>query len=145
MKHIRTRRGPSSLSAYRLLNVRDFLSASSTGRFATFSRVAFVGGLLLTLISPTKSACGSTAIVGWRNEVAVSYRKTKGTKKIITATVSRRGTRKAGLKSTEMVTAGERKARSLEAGTSAHQFCGGSDPPEAKWAIIASGGPDMRG
>lgn len=44
-----------------------------------------------------------------------------------------------------MVTAGEREVRSGEAGRSAHQFCGGADPPETKWAIIASGGQDMRG
>ena len=48
------------------------------------------------------------------------------------------------MKSTEVVTAGEREARSGEAGRSAHQFCGGADPPEAKWAIIAVVGRDER-
>ena len=50
----------------------DFLFASRTGRLATFSSVAFVGGSLLTSRSPTKSACGSTAMLRWTKEVAVS-------------------------------------------------------------------------
>ena len=42
------------------------------------------------------------------------------------------GTRKAGLKRMGVVIAGEREVRSGEEGRSAHQFCGGTDPPEAK-------------
>ena len=46
--------------------------------------------------------------------------------------MSRIGRRKAGLRRTEVVTAGEREVRRR----SAHQFCGGADPPGANWAII---------
>ena len=59
IKIIRTRRGPFSLSAYKLLKVYFFLSLSNTGRSETLSRSSLVGGLLLSLISPVKSAEGS--------------------------------------------------------------------------------------
>lgn len=53
--------GPFASSAHRLLNVCDFLFTSSTGSSATFSKSDFVGGLLLTLMSPLKSPEGSFA------------------------------------------------------------------------------------
>lgn len=53
--------GPFSSSAHRLLKVCAFLCMSSTGSCATASRSDFVGGLLLTLMSPLKSPDGSFA------------------------------------------------------------------------------------
>lgn len=61
MKTTSTLLGPCSSSAHRLLNVCDFLCISSTGSCSTFSKSVFVGGLLLTLISPLKSPEGSFA------------------------------------------------------------------------------------
>ena len=54
--------------------------------------------------------------------------------------VGRTNIKKVGLKKTEAMTAGEREARRGEEGRSAHQFCGGVDPPEPKRPIIVTGG-----
>ena len=89
MKMIRTRRGPFSLSAYKPLNVCFFPSLSSTGKSATFSRSSLVGGLLLTLIFPLKSAEGSlTAMLILLREEAgffpkVSIQRRRGTRVIV--------------------------------------------------------------
>lgn len=58
--------------------------------------------------------------------------------------VGRRNRRKVRTKKTVVVTAGEREERTGEEGRSAHQFCGGGDPPELKWAMIVTGGQNMR-
>lgn len=84
IKMTRTRRGPFSLSAYKLLKVYFFPSLSSTGRSATFSRSPLVGGLLLTLISPLKSAEGSFTAILLKEESGllpiVSSQRTRGTR-----------------------------------------------------------------
>lgn len=81
---IRTRRGPLSLSAYKLLNEYFFLSLSSTDRSATFSKCSLVGGLLLTLMSPLKLAEGSLTDILLREEPGllpiVSIQRTRGTR-----------------------------------------------------------------
>lgn len=86
IKIIRTRRGPFWLSAYKLLKVYFFPFLSSTGKPETFSRSPLVGGLLLTLISPLKSAEGSfTAMLFLLREEPgllpiVSSQRTRGTR-----------------------------------------------------------------
>ena len=59
--------------------------------------------------------------------------------------VGRRDRRNVRLKRTEAMTAGESEARRGEEGRSAHQFCGGGDPPEPKWPMIVTGGQNIRG
>ena len=84
MNIIRTRRGPFSLSAYKLLKVCFFRSLSSTGRSAALSRSPLVGGLLLTLMSPLKSAEGSLTAILLREEAGSlpmeSIQRTRGTR-----------------------------------------------------------------
>ena len=89
MNMIRTLRGPFSLSAYRPLNVYFFPSLSSTGKSATFSRSSLVGGLLLTLTFPLKSAEGSLTAILLREEAGflpiVSIHRTRGTRVIVSS------------------------------------------------------------
>ena len=81
---IRTRRGPFSLSAYKLLNVCFFPSLSSTDRSAACSKSPLVGGLLLTLIFPLKSPEGSLMAILLKEEAGslpiVSIQRTRGTR-----------------------------------------------------------------
>ena len=81
---IRTRRGPFSLSAYKLLNVCFFPSLSSTDRSAACSKSPLVGGLLLTLISPLKLPEGSLMAILLKEEPGslpiVSIQRTRGTR-----------------------------------------------------------------
>ena len=86
MNMIKTRRGPFSLSAYKPLKICFFPSLSSTGKSATFSRSSLVGGLLLTLMFPLKSAEGSLTAILLREEAGVlpivSTQRTNGTRVI---------------------------------------------------------------
>ena len=62
MNKINTRRAPRS-PEYKVLKAKDLLCTSNRGRFALFSRVDFVGGLLDTLISPSYKSAGGDEIV----------------------------------------------------------------------------------
>ena len=82
---IRTRRGPFSLSAYKLLKVYFFLSLSNTVKSAALSKSPLAGGLLLTLMSPLKSAEGSLIAIFLLREEAGSFpmesiQRTRGTR-----------------------------------------------------------------
>ncbi len=125
----RTRRGPFSLSAYKLLNVYFFLSLSSTGRSATLSRSPLVGGLLLILISPLKSSEGSLTAILLKEEAGslpiVSIQRTRGTRASVSSTAIAVGLEKKKDK-------GETKEWNNEG-----VVPGGVDPPETnKEAII---------
>ncbi len=130
MKMNRTRRGPFSLSAYKLLNVYFFLSLSSTGRSATLSRSPLVGGLLLTLISPLKSPEGSLTAILLKEDAGslpiVSIQRTRGTRASVSSTAIAVGLEKKKEK-------GETKEWNKEEVV----VPGGVDPPEInKEAII---------
>ena len=81
---IKTRRGPFSLSAYKLLKVYSFLFSSSTRRSAALSKSPLVGGLWLTLISPLNPAEGSLTAILFRDEEGClpieSTQRTRGTR-----------------------------------------------------------------
>ena len=124
MNMIRTRRGPFSLSAYKPLNVCFFPSLSSTGKSATFSRSSLVGGLLLTLMFPLKSAEGSLTAILLREEAGflpmVSIQRTRGTRVIVSSIA-----REVGLESNK-----EKKETmewNAEWKVEGHE---GADPPE---------------
>ena len=80
----RTRRGPFSLSAYKLLKVYFFLFWSNTGKSAALSRSPLVGGLLLALISALESGGESLTAILLREEAGslpiVSIQRTRGTR-----------------------------------------------------------------
>ena len=127
----RTRRGPFSLSAYKLLKVYFFLFWSSTGNCATFSKSPLVGGLLLTLISPLKSAEGSLTAILLREEAGslpiVSIQRTRGTR--------------VRVRSKAMMVGSERKKEeeeTKELKKEVHGEGGGvaADPPETNLSIL---------
>lgn len=134
MNIIKTRRGPFSLSAYKLLNVYFFPSLSSTGRSATFSKLSLVGGLLLTLMSPLKSAEGSFTAILLREEPGflpiVSIQRTRGRRTSVSSIAML-----VGLESKKEKD--ETKEREIEWNAEWNvEAHGGVDPPETTDCII---------
>ena len=129
----RTRRGPFSLSAYKLLKVYFFLFWSSTGKSATFSRSPLVGGLLVTLISALKSAGGSLTAILLREEEGslpiVSIQRTRGTRVRVRSKATMVGSERK--KEEE-----ETKELNKEVHDEAVAGAAAADPPETKLSIV---------
>lgn len=124
---IKTRRGPFSLSAYKLLKVYSLLSLSSTRRLAALSKSPLVGGLWLRLISPLNSAEGSLTAILFREEEGClpieSIQRTRGRRVRVRSRAMRVGSE--GNKEE-----GKTKERSGEG-----EGEGEADPPESDLSI----------
>lgn len=133
---IRTRRGPFSLSAYRLLKVYSFLSLSSTRRPAALSKSPLVGGLWLTVISPLNSAEGSLTAILFRKEEGClpieSTQRTRGTRVKVRSMAMRLGSE--GNKEEEKTK--ERNEEEEEEEEEKEEVHGGADPPETDLSIF---------
>ena len=137
---IKTRRGPFSLSAYKLLKVYSFLSLSSTGRLAALSKSALVGGFWFTMISPFNSGEGSLTAILFREEEGClpieSIQRTRGTRvrvRSIATRVGSEGNKEEGKTKDRNVEEGEEEEE--EGRGKGH---GGVNPPEGDLSILES-------